>query len=173
MGLSPNANTFAYVQNGDPLGAWTIIGDAPSGVPTLGTPYDAGSIPVNEGAEVLHIGDSLSTGGVSQSFATEVGSKYLLDFDGIGWAGNAATVHVEVGDLVTDVATGENGAEWTTHSLMFSATDATSTLLLQNVEGGGATIDDVSVRLVPEPTSVALLGCSILGLRALRRRRTA
>ena len=173
LGLTAGPNTFAIVPTGDPLGAWTVIGEKQ--VAMLGTPFDATGVPPFEGDEVLHLGEFRSNNGVMQSFPTAVGVEYQLHFSGIGWAGEPATVHVEVGDLVTDVA--QIPSEWTTHSLTFTATDSTSTLILQNETSAGpgenpgaVTIDAVSV--VPEPTTLALLGCGILAAAATRRRRS-
>ena len=155
VGLAPVPDAFHYLQSGEFIGAWEIIGSPPSGIPVLGAPYFIGEFPQFEGLEIVFIGDSRSDGGVTQSFTTEIGLEYLLNFAGIGWAGSPATIHVEVGDLVTDVDTGQNGAEWTSHFLTFKATGTTSTLVLQNVAGASqSAIDAVSVEVAPliEPT---------------------
>ena len=65
VGITSGSNTFQYVETGNPIGAWTVIGtNSPPGVPVLGTPFDGGSIPAFEGLEVVHIGDSLADGHV-------------------------------------------------------------------------------------------------------------
>lgn len=71
--------------------------------------------------------------------------------------------------------TSRRNMQWVQHKFEFAATNTWTTLQFASetsVAGWGATIDDVSVQVVPEPTSVAILGLSTLAL-VLRQRRSS
>ena len=124
--------------------------------------------------------DTTANSSISQSFTTIVGQTYQLSFayaarpdnlgaasDGMSWsAGN-----------MNDVAFGQNtNANWTMADASFVATSTTTTLSFKAIgtsDSYGTSLDDVSVRAIPEPPSYALLlaGLAACGMVARRRNR--
>jgi len=65
---------------------------------------------------------------------------------------------------------------WVTESILFTNSDATTTLSFTSQDAGGpygAALADISVTAVPEPESMALLlaGLGMVGVMASRRKR--
>jgi len=133
---------------GDPIGCWTVVG-ASNGTGVLGMPY--GTLPILEGIEAVHIGNSRYDGGLEQSFATNIGAAYEVTFWGIAWSDDGdsdGTVRVynAGGDdynetfTVTDTTVG-----WTEVTFTFIPTDTTSTLEIMNCCSSALSIDGASV----------------------------
>jgi len=120
--------------------------------------------------------------GMSQTVATTPGATYSLSFD-LGssslWGLPSSIIASAAGtsQTFTSPMTGVN--VWTNASMQFVASSATTTVLLQGASGVNYIgLDNVDVEfvsgpgLVPEPTTLALLGLCLAGLLATSRRRT-
>lgn len=172
------------------IGPWTVGG---SGVDWIGNYWqsadgDGASIDINKEA-----GGSLTT-----SLTTVAGQRYTVTF---AMAGNPDTLiydtshnksmRVSVGGVTQDfsfnvanglgVGTPSSKANmgWVYYSLTFTGT-GNDTLLFSSLNPNtmwGAALDDVSVTpredVIPEPSSMLLLGAGLAGLFWARRRQTA
>ncbi len=123
---------------------------------------------------------------IEQTFATTAGLQYLFtaSFSSEGNGGPAVTAVSINGNLIGTATVGsgigEAGASWTdlvwtTKSFLFIATSSTSTLRLQDATSTtqfyNPLIDNVSVDLaVPEPSTLALSGLSLISWFAFRRK---
>jgi len=120
--------------------------------------------PIQDGLRAVDLnlnGGSGQTGTLSQTFATDAGTSYILDFY---FAGpntnfpNARQVQVDIAGstaIFDQIASPNRDLVWGMHSLSFTAIDASTTLTFSSVDSAGywgAVIDDVSVK-VPEPAS--------------------
>jgi choice-of-anchor C domain-containing protein len=122
-----------------------------------------------------------SAGSISQTFATNIGESYIVEFY---MAGNPAsqgvmTLWASVGPVVNSPYTFDTTGKdrdnmgWTQHSFTFVAQDTTSTLTLASQVPGvyGPAVDDISVNsTVPEPGTSLLAGLAFGALYLLRRR---
>lgn len=127
------------------------------------------------------VGDAAGNGGLSQSFTTVAGQKYLLTFDyshnpGANASNFAASV--TAGDLSTTVSQTSSVRDWVAFSQSFTATSNSTLLTFLNTQGGsngGIYLDDVSVTpltaAVPEPSTWAMMILGFLGLGFLAHRR--
>jgi choice-of-anchor C domain-containing protein len=161
---------------------WTVTR---GGVDYKGTFWDA-----FDGVRSIDLDNSPGFGGIMQTFATTPQVRYLVTF---AMSGNPYTdfgdpsmkhMRVEAAGQSADFSFETAGhwydnMGWVTHSWWFTA-DSNSTTLefysLHTLAGGeysgysgwcGAALDNVSV--VPEPTTVALLGLGALSLVRKRR----
>lgn len=152
--------------------------------------YGGDPDPVGAGTYALDLLGTGSTGGIYQSFNTEVGKTYRLTFD---YANNpfiaGAAMDIGVSSLaglafsqqVSHTGSTPSAMNWQTFTLEFVANAGTSTLFFNNVSGqpgSGMYLDSVSVVDlsepvgVPEPATWALMiaGFGLAGT-ALRQRR--
>ena len=155
---------------------WTVI--------TSNINYIGGYWQHSDGERSLDLNGQDGGGGVEQSFATNIGQEYTVNFDMSGnpsthpdnitpikWmrvlaAGDSADFSFDI----TGQSFGDMG--WVTKSWSFVAIDTTTTLQFISLDNTslrwGPALDNVEV--VPEPTTLALLGIGGLAL-ALRRHR--
>lgn len=106
------------------------------------------------------------SGGVSQDIATIVGQSYELIFDlGSSTIPNAGPSSVvasagSVSALLSATPTVAN--QWDSRSLIFSATDTTTTISFTSIgavhAGSYIGLDNVEVNAIPEPSSIAMIG---------------
>ena len=162
------------------IAGWTTV---LSGVEHV-DPNAFGTGPVPAGRRAVDLANHVypQGGGVSQSFDTSVGGRYLLSF----WAGNAlfdgrigsGTVQVQVAGLHllfdTPQANSLQGV-WESYEVKFQALGARTELVFFNTQDPllhYALIDDVRVIEVPEPPVLLLLmsGLLLLARHKLRRR---
>lgn len=125
-----------------------------------------------------------NTGTISQAFATTPGSWYQLSFWLAGPRPNPEdteftdprSVKVDIGDLETTFsqpASDNLNLVWGEKILEFQATGTSTTLMFSSVNGNGywgPVLDNVSVNLVPVPTTVWLFGSGLMGLLGVRRK---
>ena len=115
---------------------------------------------------------------ISQTIATTIGDNYSLSFE-YSALSTAAVIDItyDVGGA-DQVLTFQNssGQTWATETFDFIATSTSTTLTFEGTGGLGsiasASIDNVSIVFVPEPSSTALLGLGGLAL-LMRRKRSA
>lgn len=152
---------------------WTVFG---SGIDYLGT-----FIVASDGQRTVDLNNLTSGGGINQTFATNAGWIYTVEFDlsanmfggpvkrmSVGAAGQSAEFEFDYAGLG---ATAVNPL-WQRTTWSFTATGSASTLTFTGLNSGvyGAAIDNVVVTgRVPTPGTAALLGLG--GLVAFRRRR--
>jgi hypothetical protein len=161
---------------------WTITGNvALTAVPSFGE----GSAGV-DGAQfaVFNAGNTAPNGVLSQTFATVAGAQYTMTYLYGSNGGQRQSITTSVRDaqgavletqFVTLPAVSGNLAPF---GLVFSADTASSTLAFSDFSGNPTAgtdgfVDDVSVTLAPEPSSLALLATGVLGCigaGSLRRR---
>lgn len=153
---------------------WTVTG---GGVDLLEDPWD-----VLDGIRAIDL-DLRSPGGIEQTFATAIGSSYLVSF----WvSGNP-----EGGDPLKRLRAAAGGVSldytfdstdqaidaliWQTVAFSFTASQSFSTLSFLSLSSGGsaygALIDDVRVTAVPEPSTLLLTAAGVAVAVRLRRHR--
>jgi hypothetical protein len=138
--------------------------------------------PTFEGVQGVDLNGN-NRGSLYQDFPTISGQQYALTFayadnpieGGVSSADIKVTDLVSSGALLTDsishstsTNSGPNG-DWIVYSSTFQATGTSTRLLFTSTSAsdtpsGGILLDNVSVLPVPEPSTFALLGSSVLGL---------
>lgn len=178
----PAGTGYAIVMGGSgQITGWTTVNN---GVEWFNAAGYGGAA---DGAMIVDLANYVYTGGgIEQSFATQAGQTYTLDFS-LGTMtgfGRDGTAHIDVTvagtthgyDLVNPLGT----IAWTTQHLSFTAQSGTTTLRFTNDQNPFlhfANVDGVGVALatapVPEPgmASMGLAGLAALGLVGRRRRR--
>lgn len=136
-----------------------------------------------DGVMVVDLANYIYTGGgIEQTFVTQIGQTYALNFSlgTLQGFGRDGTAHIDM--TVAGITTGYNVVNhtgnlvWTPYSLNFTATGAITTLRFTNNENPYlhfADVDGVSVSSVPVPAAAWLLGSGLLGLAGVARRRMA
>lgn len=169
---------FETLATGDTVSivGWEVLSD---GVDYIGSFWAA-----SDGARSLDL-SALSSGGVKQTVTGfEIGKAYTVRFDiSANFSGGndekRFVMSATGGEAYQDtyVRTGANSANnmlWRTYTYSFVASGTSQDLQFRSLENNpsGIALDNVSISLVPEPTSWALLiaGFGMTGL-ALRGRR--
>jgi hypothetical protein len=153
-------------ETGD-LGGWTEVGNTGYGAVACGG--------APEGDCEAFFGPVGSLGGIAQSVATTAGGEYAISFVLNSDGGTPGEFRVDFGsqtllDLANPPAAGDQ-----TFTFDAFAGGAASILQIQFQDDTGFMfLDDVRVSAVPvpEPAGIALMGAGLLGLAAVRRRRT-
>ncbi len=168
------AGTWIPMSGGNTsITGWTVFG---SGIDYLGTFMVA-----SDGQRSIDLNNVTPGGGIQQSFATNAGWIYTVEFDlsanmfggpikrmSVGAAGESAEFEFDYAGLGATAA----NPMWQRITWSFTATGSSSTLVFTGLNAGvyGAAIDHVVVTgRVPTPGTAALLGLG--GLVTLRRRR--
>ena len=138
-----------------------------------------------DGDRSLDLDGTPGFGGIAQSFATQIGIDYLVEFDMASNPDGAPTIkemRVEAASQSQDFTYDSTGRSrldmgWVRREWTFTAVDTTTTLefySLDTVNGRfGPALDNVSVTVIPEPSSLITI-TTIAWLGATpRTRRTA
>lgn len=181
--LVPVGSFTNYPGGSTAITGWTVVG-VDSAV-TSGTFVQSGiTFQAQDGAQWIDMAgvtSNNSTSGVTQTFPTSPGVVYEVAFyvgsarDGVFF--DAATVDLTIngGPRVSyfNPATPSTMLDWKPFSTTFMATGASSTITFQNGSAANnflSALDNVSVEAIPEPVSLALVGCAV-GAVCLRRKR--
>jgi hypothetical protein len=170
---------------------WTVIGASGSELAWIGpsNPYSGSASYASDGSYFLDLtgyNNGAPYGGVTQSITTTPGSSYQLSFDlgddqayNGGYDSDAITASAGSTSQTFYSSTDPSTDDWTTQTLDFTATGATTAISLTGAQGWAYIgLDNVSVTLAanatsaPEPTSLALFGAGLASLGLLRRKRT-
>jgi len=174
----PTTSGDLFIPAGDPsLVGWAIVSGSIDVVSNTGSwlPF--------AGAQSLDL-DGHSGGTIEQVFATTAGATYVLSFEyannpaGQPWAnvsvlGAAALLSQ---DISHSTSTGAD-MDWTHFVESFTADSAATTPRFASLDGPssfwGIALDAVSVSPipVPEPSTLALLGFGLAGIRFSRRKK--
>jgi choice-of-anchor C domain-containing protein len=132
-----------------------------------------------QGNRSVDLNGNQGIAGIRQTFDTEIGRTYIVDFALAGNPdGSPTTKSLNVfsgafiqGYTFSTVGASRADMNWVYKSFTFKATSTSSVLTFQSTTPSvfyGPVIDDVTVR-APEPMTLALFGTGALGL-AIRRR---
>jgi hypothetical protein len=140
-----------------------------------GNPF---SLTASQGSHFLDLTDYAYSkfGGVSQSVSTTPGATYKLTFD-LGSSSNYGLPSSILADAgTTQQSFSVNSAainHWTSFSMTFTASSATTTIGLTGNQGPNYIgLDNVAVVAVPEPETYAMMlaGLGLMGFIARRRK---
>ncbi len=177
-------HTMSLASGSSAIPGWTTTNGTVTAWIENGNPWN---IPASDGSFFLDLTgyfDSGTYGGVTQSFATTVGTNYVLTFD-LGYGGNSGffagpvSVTVSAGGTSATFTSGSgtpNPAVWNHETFNFTATSTTTALTITGHSTAGGEyigLDNADVELgtvssVPEPATFGVVGVAILGLAALR-----
>lgn len=172
--LNPGAQWIPMNGGNTAITGWTTIG---SGIDYMGTILNA-----SDGTRSIDINNLNAGGGIAQTFATNAGWIYTVEFDmSANMGGSPALKQMSVSAdgqselFVFDyIAAGSTpGAPmWERMTFVFIGDGSSATLSFSGVSTGvyGAELDNVVVTGVA-PTPGTLAGFGVLGLMTTRRRR--
>lgn len=136
--------------------------------------------PAFDGFRMIDLTAGSSLGGIAQTISTVIGAQYRLTFamsgPNFGFQ-DPRSVFVDVAGVSASFAAPASGTfplNWTVETLVFTAVDSTTTLSFRGNGTGeywGAVIDDVSIEMIPAPSSAGLM--LVVGCLAGRRRSRA
>ena len=168
------AHDIDIVAGSTEITGWTVTG---GGVDLLENPWD-----VLDGIRGIDL-DLRSPGGIEQTFATAIGSSYLVSF----WvSGNPEggdplkRLRAAAGGVSLDYTFDSTGQAidaliWQTVAFSFTASQSFSTLSFLSLSHAGsaygALIDNVQVTAVPEPSALLLMAVGVGGVARLGRHR--
>jgi choice-of-anchor C domain-containing protein len=185
LGTDPGAGFTSEAAGSSAITGWTVGG--------FGVDYIGGYWMASDGVRSIDLSGT-SSGSLSQTFATTVGTDYTVTFDlsgnpdgGTGTKLALTTISGSLPQLSTYTVTAANSRanmNWQTYSYTFTAFAAQSTLTFASFEYSpyGPALDNVSVletdgsgATVPEPATWALMigGFGLVGATARRRRQAA
>lgn len=172
--LNPGTSWSVVGGGSSAIDGWTTIG---GGIDYFGT-----FIAASDGIHSIDINNISAGGGIAQTFATNAGWIYTVEFDmSANMFGGPTPKIMEVAAAGTSeqfefdyVAAGATAQDpmWERMTFTFVASGSSSTLEFRGISTGvfGAALDNVVVTgVVPAPG--ALTGFGVLGVVATRRRR--
>jgi Protein of unknown function (DUF642)/PEP-CTERM motif len=179
-------NTMSLASGSSTIPGWTTTNGTFTAWIENGNPWN---IPAADGSFFLDLTgytDSGTYGGVTQSFATTIGTNYVLTFD-LGYGGNSGFFGGPVSVIATaGSATGTftsgsgtpNPAVWDHETFNFTATSANTVLSIvgHSTAGGeyigldNADLELGTVSAVPEPATFGFVGLALIGLTTFRLR---
>ena len=184
---TPVINPSGYLQvnlGGEPGGfGWTV---STNSVDIVENGLFGMTATFTEGVQGLDLIGLGSTGGIAQVINTTPGLTYYLQFrySDNPFNADASGANFFVMDgfttLLSGTVTHSNATpgnfSWKGYYGTFIATGTNATVSFDAVAGGGSGgifLDRVAVDQVPEPSTIVLMGAGLLGLSALRRRKSA
>ncbi len=172
---TPNDNSEATTTlppgNGDMTG-WTVTNENIAWIENS-NPW---SIIASDGARFLDLTDYASYiyGGVTQNISTIAGQTYKLSFDlGSSLGLGDASIQASAGDTSTTyTATPGSISDWDSITMLFMATDTTTSISFVGTYGYGYIgLDNIVVSAVPLPAAPWLFGSGLLGLIGVARKK--
>ena len=166
---------FDTLGAGDTMGAWTVGG---GGVDHIHTYWQAA-----DGVQSVDM-SALSAGTISQTVNTVAGRNYNLTIWVAGNNDGGNTIkHLDAlidGNVIGSptfniTGTTKSNMGWTEFSYNFVSTGGPTTVSFQSQENNpyGAALDNVSLKAVPEASTVVLFGLMLVGGSLLLRKRAS
>jgi len=185
--VNQGSDTMSLLAGSTVITGWTVVTDTTAWIGAT-NPFGLSASDGSFFLDLTNYQPGAPFAGMSQTIATTVGATYSLSFD-LGsstfWGrpDSITASAASTSQTFTAPLTGGNN-DWQSVSMLFLATSASTTVLLQGASGiNYIGLDNVDVEFVsgpgpgpgpgrvPEPTTLALLGLGLAGLGASRRRR--